>query len=707
MSEKTSSNKSGSSNAKESTAGITALITIAIIIVVNYLVGGVGVGNFRLDLTENKIYTLSEGTEKILGQISPDKPVTIRFYETTDDRIMPSFMKPFARTVEDLLLEFEKAAGDGRVTMEKYFPNPNTDDEDKAREDELQGRQVNQEGDSVYLGFTVQCGGKKEVVPFILPNEETQLEYYVARAINKVISDKPTVIGIMSQIPVQGSPMFPYQRQRGQEPWQIVQQLRRDYEVREVAMTADKIENDVSVLVVIHPGDITEKAEYAIDQYLLKGGKVLAFVDPQCWVAQAYNGQPNPMTGQSNFVAQSSDLPNLFKAWGIGYKKDMVVVDMNYRDALEGRVNPTALLLRGDAIAQDRVTEGLPAIKVASAGSLSVAKIEGLDSKVLLESSEATDLIDSPTAESLRNTPLAKFTNSGRKKVIGVRLTGKFATAFPNGAPKDPVATTPKPEGGGAQTEAGAPASEPAAPAQPAPAAPAPAAPVAPTPAVTPAPAPAAAPAAAPASTPAAAAPAAPAAAEEPKPASDGSLKESTSTDGMVMVFSDADMLHDFFALAQDQRTGGYSNANLPLFLNSIESIAGGGDLLAVRSRASVNRPFLKLDEMKAKVEQQYRPRVEELEGRLQDTVTKLASRAPNANGVILVDPTKDKEFKELKETQVEINREIRQIKKEQTADVDRIKSMLMWLNIAAMPLLVIVVGLLLAMRRQTTTAAR
>ncbi|MCB1211945.1 MAG: GldG family protein, partial [Verrucomicrobiales bacterium] len=325
MSEKTSSNKSGSSNAKESTAGITALITIAIIIVVNYLVGGVGVGNFRLDLTENKIYTLSEGTEKILARVSTDKPVTIRFYETTDDRIMPSFMKPFARTVEDLLLEFEKAAGDGKVTMEKYFPNPNTDDEDKAREDELQGRQVNQEGDNVYLGFTVQCGGKKEVVPFILPNEETQLEYYVARAINKVISDKPTVIGVMSQIPVQGSPMFPYQRQRGQEPWQIVQQLRRDYEVRDIAMTSDKIDSDVSVLVVIHPGDITEKAEFAIDQYLLKGGKVLAFVDPQCWVAQAYNGQPNPMTGQSTFVAQSSDLPNLFKAWGIGYKKDMVV----------------------------------------------------------------------------------------------------------------------------------------------------------------------------------------------------------------------------------------------------------------------------------------------------------------------------------------------------------------------------------------------
>ncbi|MCB1210932.1 MAG: hypothetical protein KDK97_16535, partial [Verrucomicrobiales bacterium] len=381
----------------------------------------------------------------------------------------------------------------------------------------------------------------------------------------------------------------------------------------------------------------------------------------------------------------------------------MVVVDMNYRDALEGRVNPTALLLRGDAIAKDRVTEGLPAIKVASAGALSVAKIEGLDSKVLLESSEATDMIDSPTAETLRNTPLAKFTNSGRKKVLGVRLTGKFATAFPNGAPKDPVpaAGAPKPEGGGAQTEAGAPASEPAATAADAPAAPAAAAPApaAPAPVATASPAPAVAATPAPA--------AAPAAAEAPKPASDGSLKESTGTDGMVMVFSDADMLHDFFALAQDQRTGGFSNANLPLFLNSIESMAGGGDLLAVRSRAAVNRPFLKLDEMKAKVEQQYRPRVEELESRLQDTVTKLASRAPNANGVILVDPTKDKEFKELKETQVEINREIRQIKKEQTADVDRIKSMLMWLNIAAMPLLVIVVGLILAMRRQTTTAAR
>ena len=220
-------------NSKQATTGVTILIVLAILFVINYLVGGVGVGNFRLDLTEDKLYTLSDGTRNILSRLNPDKPVTIRYYVSTDDRVMPPILKTYARTIQDLLLEFEKAA-DGRVVIEKLNPNPNTEDEDKAREDEIQGMQVNSEGDNIYLGIAIRSGEKKELLPFMNPNEETALEYNVARAIAKVTKTSQTVVGVISSLPVQGTPQMPFMQQPGQQPqqpWMIIQRLRMDKKI--------------------------------------------------------------------------------------------------------------------------------------------------------------------------------------------------------------------------------------------------------------------------------------------------------------------------------------------------------------------------------------------------------------------------------------------------------------------------------------------
>ncbi|MFM7606981.1 MAG: GldG family protein, partial [Prosthecobacter sp.] len=323
-----------SASTKTAAIGITTLLTIAIVAAVNFLVGGVGFGNFRLDLTEDGLYTLSPGTKNILSRINADEPVTIKFYSTNDDRVMPNILKPHTRTIEDLLLEYEKQ-GSGNIGLDVIHPNPDTDDEDKAKEDEIRGMQVNQEGDNIYLGMSVQCLDRKEILPFLSPDDATSLEYEVSRAIAKVIKPTKTIIGYMSAMQIGGNPMAMMQRQRGGEAWAVIQQLRADYEVREVPVTTDKIDKDITVLLVIHPADITDSAEFAIDQYLLGGGNVVAFVDPQSLLAQAMSGQQNPMTGQpGNFINTSSDLSNLFKAWGINYKKDMVLADMNYRGML-------------------------------------------------------------------------------------------------------------------------------------------------------------------------------------------------------------------------------------------------------------------------------------------------------------------------------------------------------------------------------------
>jgi ABC-type uncharacterized transport system involved in gliding motility auxiliary subunit len=161
---------------------------------------------------------------------------------------------------------------------------------------------VNQEGDKIYLGLAVECLGQKEVIPFLnppAPNEGSAVEYDIARAISKVTKPTKNVIGVMSSIPVMGSiPCIRCRNKPARRPWVIVQQLRADYEVTEVPMGTDKIDTNIKVLLVLHPADISETAEYAIDQFLLGGGKVIAFVDPNSVVAQAFSGQQNPMTGQ-------------------------------------------------------------------------------------------------------------------------------------------------------------------------------------------------------------------------------------------------------------------------------------------------------------------------------------------------------------------------------------------------------------------------
>ena len=683
-----------SASSKTAAVGITTLLTIAVIAAVNFLVGGVGFGNFRLDLTEDGLYTLSPGTKNILSRIIADEPVTIKFYSTNDDRVMPNILKPHARTIEDLLLEYEKQGG-GNVALEVIHPNPDTDEEDKAKEDEIRGMQVNQEGDNIYLGMTVQSLDRKEVLPFLSPDDATSLEYEVSRAIAKVIKPTKTVIGYMSAMQIGGNPMAMMQRQRGGEAWAVIQQLRADYEVREVPATTDKIDKDITVLLVIHPADITETAEFAIDQYLLGGGNVVAFVDPMSLLAQAMSSQQNPMTGQpGNMINTSSDLANLFKAWGINYKKDMVLADMNYRGQLQGRMVPTALQLPAKAINQEsRFTTGLQSFTLMNAGSFGIDKKEGLDATTLVSSSEASEMIDTAAAEKLRREPMTNFTASGKKQVVGVHIKGKFKSAFPNGRPNAPGVSK---ETGGAEQDATKPAATATTP------------PVSVTTAPVSAPAPAAA---APAPAAAAPAPAAPAAAPKTEEKKDDSLKESIDSERNVIVFSDADMLYDAFCLRQgDLGVGLVTNGgNLPMLLNTVEVLAGGGDLIQVRNRKSPIRPFSKLKEMREEVEEKYRPKLVSLEAERQKLAEQLSKARPQLDlkkGALIIDQGTMNNIKEMEKNSLKIEREVRDIRKEVNKEVEFQKTLLKSLNVFGVPLLVGVVGLILAMRRRALTAA-
>lgn len=395
-------------NAK--TSALIVVIVVAILGVMNFIVGDEELGNFRLDLTQQHLFTLSPGTKKILNDLNPDKPVQIRFYITRDNRLMPQWIQSFARSVEDLLIQF-KDKSDNKVSLQVIDVRPNTEEEDRARADDIQGHPVNENEDKVYFGLVVQCLQQKEVIPSIGPEDESAMEYKIARAIAKVTKTKRTVIGVLSAMPIAGPAMNlpPMLAQNQRQPWIVIQQLRLDYDVREVPMTTDKIDSDINVLLVVHPAGITGKAQFAIDQYLLKGGKVAAFVDPNCAVSQMYNQQGQFGMSQNNFTPPSSDLPDLFKAWGISFSTTQVVADMKYSATQGRRAVPAYLTIRENGINKtEPVTSALGVVQMFEAGAFKVEKKEGIDSVNLLESSEDSAMIDTATAEKSRREDLTR-----------------------------------------------------------------------------------------------------------------------------------------------------------------------------------------------------------------------------------------------------------------------------------------------------------
>jgi gliding motility-associatede transport system auxiliary component len=739
-------------NKKRSALLISVLIVTAIIVVLNWLVGGIGVMNSRIDLTEKKIYTLSDGTRRILGNIKPDEPVTIRFYATQDNRLMPPFFIKYATTVEDLLLEMEKAS-DNKISLKIIDPRPDSEAEDKAAGDDIAGQQVDQLGNKVYFGLAVECGDRKEIIPSLDPGGETSLEYDIARAIAKVNQVKKPVIGVMSAMPIAGPAMnFPGMRQQGPPPWAVIEQLRRDYEVREVAVSVPKIDADIGILVIIHPADIRPVTEYAIDQFVLRGGKVVAFVDPKCVVSNIYNQQQsNPMMGmQAPTVPPTSTLKNLFKAWGVNFDSEMIVADMT--DATQNVPTYLTIGTKDDGInPSEPVTGQLERIQMYSPGAFTLEKKDGVKAVTLLQSSENTMMIDSTTADKAQRGPLDSFRSEGRKRILGLQLTGHFKTAFPEGEPKEEPRPNPSlPNGlppgismpggtGGSDKDAGAPATKDDKGAAPAPA-PVPAAP-APAPAAPAAKAPEAAPSGPvtattpPVSAPTVKAPepkaaepapatpvAAPAAASAPAPAAPAkkppgppSLKESTNDEGVVFLFSDADMLYDRLCFHADQfgRPAELMNHNMALLLNVVELLNGGADLIAVRSRGSTKREFTKFQEMSAAVAAKYRPKIEELIQKRNDAekeasqIKSLELKMDKSGQIDIADPVKKAKLKELNDTSVGLNKELRETRKQENMDKDSLETWITALNLLVVPVLVILFGVALAAKRHALQAAK
>ena len=406
-----------------SLAGVAAMF--AILIAFNWIAAR---AKKRIDLTAERAYTLSEGTRNILSKL--DTPVLIRFYCTRGESRMPVILKNHSQNVEDLLGEYRQASK-GKIQIQKLDPEPDSDAEDSAKLDGIEPRMLNI-GESLYLGLSVRMLDQKETLPFLDPQAGRQLEYEISRAISRVMTPEKPTLGIISALPVAGQQMPPMMRgrQQGAPPWFFYTELQRVFNVQQIEMTADKIPAEVKVLVLIHPKGLSDATQYAIDQFVLRGGKLIAFLDPLAVLDPQGGG---PMGGGGS----SSSLEKLLKAWGLAFDSTKVVADMDYVARLQQGRAPAVLALNEKAVNKDDVlTAGTDNFLIAFAGAFTGTPADGLRQTVLLKSSANSQLIDPMSAQMGGEQTIKDFAASGIEQTLALRLTGKFKTAFPEGKPK-------------------------------------------------------------------------------------------------------------------------------------------------------------------------------------------------------------------------------------------------------------------------------
>jgi ABC-type uncharacterized transport system involved in gliding motility auxiliary subunit len=625
---------------------VVGVVAVLIIIVGINLLGGLF--KFRSDLTENRLYTLSNGTKKILKKLDTD--VVIRFYFSKDNASVPVPLRTYAQEVQDLLEEYQQFSH-GRIKVVKLDPKPDSDAEDSANLDGIEGQDVNLT-DKIYLGIAVSCLDSKATIPYLSPDRETLLEYDLSRAISSVANPKKAVIGVMSALPVTGreaSPMMMQPRQQPSQPWIFLTELKENYAVRDIPMTAEKIDDDVSVLVLVHPQGISDQAQYAIDQFLLRGGKMVALLDPYSFVEAQTAG---PYGGAAGY---DSTLAKLLPAWGIQFSVTKVVADPLFATQVQRendvQSDPTILSVTSDGInKQDALGAAINDLLLPFAGAFTGTPADGLKEDVLVKSTNQAGLVDTSILQEGADAVRKQLKSANTSYPIAIRLSGKFKTAFPNGKPEPK--SSPEPS----QSPKPVPSTTP-------------------TPKVE-------------------------------------SLKEGQSG-GVVILVGDSDFAYDAIAgRAQQVLTQTVfvpSNGNLNFIQSCVEQLAGDSDLIGIRSRSSGNRPFVVVNKMEAAAEQKYQSKIDELEDNLNQTRQKLASLQTNkqTDQKTLLSPEQQAEIKKFQENEATVSQELKQVRKNLRQEIDSLQDTVKWIDIAGMAVIVTLVGLTLAFVKRRKRAAR
>lgn len=614
--------------------GIIGLVIVAALIgAVNLILSNLPL---RLDLTSEKLYTLTPGSKAVLGQL--DQDVTLKFYFSSSSAEMPMQLKTYAQQVQNLLKEYE-LAGKGRVTLEAYDPKPDSDAEEWAQRYGVEPQNVNPFGPSVFFGLVAVCGDREETLPRFSPRAESTLEYDITRCITRVAWPERPVIGLMTSLQnvlgSQPNPMMMQMRQQPQPGWAAFTELKKDYDVREIPADAEKIDDDVKALVVLHTKNLSEKTLFAIDQFIMRGGRLIACVDPFSIMDMlASRQQQNPMMMQMGGADGPSTLGKLFDAWGIQFETDKLVADLAAATKLNagnGRAeeNPAFLSLGADNMdKKDLLVAGLSQVMFPFAGAFTFTGKEGLAFEPLVVTSEKDAcLVDRMSAQFGMGAMRKDLNPDGVRRTLAGRLSGTFKTAFPKGPDYTEGSTN-----------------------------------------------------------------AVPAVVAEGK--------------GTVILFGDSDFLADQFCVqVMNTLFGAVAqpiNDNLVLFANMIEQYAGREELIGLRSRGPSNRPFVKVDALEAKAMAKWQKKQTELEAALEQTQQRLNAlqQQKSGNERMLLSREQQEEIDQFRKTRADTQRQLKNVRKELTSEIDTLGLVLKTINILLIPLLVIAFGILRGLKR-------
>ncbi|MDX2147041.1 MAG: Gldg family protein [Planctomycetota bacterium] len=610
------------------------LLLLVLFFGVNIVAGQLGAA--RVDLTQGNLYTLTKGSRNIARGV--DEEVRLSFYFSEQAAQGIPAVAAYGRRVVELLNEYRRASG-GKVVVQVLDPEPFTEAEDDANAAGLTAQRVG--GQALYMGLV----GKNttdgfEVIPFLDPSQERFLEYQVSRMIYALGTPSKPVVGLVSSLQIDGGFTFdPRTQQPSQRPaWQVMSEIRAVMQVKNLGASPKTIPDDVDVLMLVHPKDLGDDTLYAIDQFVLRGGRLLAFVDPLCEVDIPPNAR-SPMDLIS--ANRTSDLGRLLDAWGVELATNKVAGDQAFGMRViagnePGQQEPVTYvawlqLPREGMNAEDAITAQATQINLATAGSISLKQPlpEGstLTLAPLLQTSEAGALIDQSAVAFMPDPKkiLADFTPGTQRLTLAARLSGMVKSAFPQGKPD-------------VKPEEGADATTPS---------------------------------------------------EGEKP----HLAQSSEPATIILV-ADADLLDNRYWIREERLFGQIPIAtkvadNGDFVVNALDNLSGSTDLISVRARGEFARPFTKVQEIQRQAEKQYLQEQQRLEDELQrtqETLAQLQANRPESDASVLLTPEQEKAIADARVKIADTRKALRRVQADLNKDIESLGTRLKLINIGLLP---------------------
>jgi ABC-type uncharacterized transport system involved in gliding motility auxiliary subunit len=629
-------------------SSILGVVAVGGILVGVNMLADTRLAHVQLDVTQGRIFTLSSGTRRVLQSLK--EPITLRLFYSHELGSRVPLYGGYADRVREMLAQYA-ALSNGKIRLEFYDPEPFSDVEDRAVGYKLQGVPVNEAGEQVYFGLAgTNLLDDERSIPFFQQERERFLEYDLTRLVYDLSNPSRPVVGVMSPLPVDGDPRMMMMMAQGQSdagaPWASITQLRQTDTVRDVSPTTWTIDPDIKVLLVAHPQNLPEQTLYAIDQFVMRGGRLMLMVDP---FSEAQAMIPGPDGAPPPEATQPSDLHRLLDAWGISYDPNQVVGDLTGAwtvraapgDSVEA-VNYVAWFNIRDGINHDDpATADLSQVTVASPGFLAPKPGAPIQFTPLLSSSPQSALI--PAAKVRQDADpssiLAGFKPQGGARVIAARVRGQLKSAFT--APPAPPA--------GQQRPANLPPF---------------------------------------------------------KAQTDGPANLVIVADSDILANRFWVHLQDFFG---QQQAVPFSD-NGPFVANLVGTLAGGDALIGLRGRGNPDRPFTVVDDIQRQAEARFRQTQQALQTHLQDTEKRLSAlrqgdaqtpNGPQADAAILT-PEQAAAIQAAQHEILDTRRQLRTVQLYLNRDIDALQMRLRLFDIALVPALLTLLAIVLGVFRRS-----